>query len=136
MFASVCFTFASHLSKMRATTDECFPDYYFIFASSGLYKKPKSYRSSHWKVFYKIGASFLKELKSCRFTAAMWTILDAVDFLDPPLTFTCTKNDGKFIFNAISVYKVYIDFWIKLLERLFVNDKQMLTEWFKSFLTL
>ena len=66
----------------------------------------------------------------------MWNILDAAEFLDQPLAYTYRKNDGNFNFNAISVYKVYIDFWIKLLESLFVNDKQMLTEWFKSFLTL
>ena len=66
----------------------------------------------------------------------MWTILDAAEFLDAPLGFTYRKNDGNFNFNATSVYKVYIDFWIKLLGRLFVNDKQMLTECFKSSLTL
>ena len=65
----------------------------------------------------------------------MWTILDAAGFLDPPLSFTYRKNDGYFNFNAISVYKVSIDFLIKILERLFVNDKQILTECFKSFLT-
>ena len=46
----------------------------------------------------------------------MWTILDAADFLDPPLAFTDRKNDGYFSFNAISVYKVYIDFWINTKE--------------------
>ena len=66
----------------------------------------------------------------------MWTILDAAEFLDLPLAFTYRKNDGNFDLNAISVYKVYIDFWIKLVGTLFVNDKQMLTESFKSFLTL
>ena len=66
----------------------------------------------------------------------MWTILDAAEFLDAPLAFTYRKNDGNFNFNAASVYKVYIDFWIKLLGRVFVNDKQMLTECFKSSLTL
>ena len=44
-------------------------------------------------------------------TGAMWTILDAVEFFDPPLAFTYRRNDGYFSFNAISVYKVYyIDF--------------------------
>ena len=40
----------------------------------------------------------------------MWNILDAAEFLDPPLAFTQKKNDGYLNFNAISVYKVYIDF--------------------------
>ena len=42
----------------------------------------------------------------------MWTILDAAEFLDPSLAFTYSyrKNYGNFNFNAISVYKVYIDF--------------------------
>ena len=53
----------------------------------------------------------------------MWTILDAAGFLDPPLELKYRKNSGYFYFNAISVYKVYIDFWIKILGRLFVNDK-------------
>ena len=66
----------------------------------------------------------------------MWTVLDAGEFLDPPLAFNYRKNDGYFNFNAISAYKVYIDFWIKILGRLFVNDKQNLTECFKPFLTL
>ena len=56
--------------------------------------------------------------------------------LDPPLAFTYRKNDDNFNFNAISVDKVYIDCWIKILGRLFVNDKQILTECFKSFLIL
>ena len=43
-------------------------------------------------------------------TAAMWTILDAAVFLNVPLVFTYRKNDGYFEFNAISLYKVYIDF--------------------------
>ena len=46
------------------------------------------------------------------------------------------KCDGNFNFNAISVYKVYIDFYIKILGKLFSSDKQMLTKCFKSFLTL
>ena len=69
-------------------------------------------------------------------TAAMWIILEAAEFLDKPLAYTYRKNDGNFNFNAISVYKVYIDFWIKILGRLFVNDKEILTECLKSFLTL
>ena len=70
-------------------------------------------------------------------TAAIWTILDAAEFLDPPLTFGYRRNDGYFSFNAISIYKVYyIDFWIKILERLFMNDQQILIEFFKSFWTL
>ena len=40
-------------------------------------------------------------------------------FLDSPLTFNYRKNNGYFTFNAISVYKVYIDFQIKILGRLF-----------------
>ena len=43
-------------------------------------------------------------------TNAMRTILDAAGFLDPLLAFTYRKNDGYFNFNAISVYKVSIDF--------------------------
>ena len=43
-------------------------------------------------------------------TAAMWTILDAAGFLDPPLEFKYRKNNGYFDFSAISVCKVYIDF--------------------------
>ena len=66
----------------------------------------------------------------------MWTILDAAEFLHPPLALTYRKNDGNFNFNAVSVYKVYIDFWIKILGGLFVNDQQILTECFKSILTL
>ena len=66
----------------------------------------------------------------------MWTILEAAEFLDQPLAYTYRKNDGNFNFNAISVYKVYIDFSIKILGRLFVNDKQILTECLKSFLAL
>ena len=57
-------------------------------------------------------------------------------FLDSPLTFNYRRNNGYFTFNAISVYEVYIDFRIKIQGRLFVNDKQILTECFKSFLTL
>ena len=40
----------------------------------------------------------------------MWAILDAAGFLDPPLALTYRKNDGYFNFNAISVYKVSVDF--------------------------
>ena len=61
----------------------------------------------------------------------MQTILDAAAFLDSPLAFTYKKNDGYFNFNAISVNKVSIDFWIKILGRLFVADKQILTECLK-----
>ena len=78
----------------------------------------------------------MKELWSCWFTDAVWIILDTTEFLDSPLAFTYRKNNGNFNFNGIYVYKVYIDFWIKLLGRLFVNDKKMLTESFKLFLTL
>ena len=49
----------------------------------------------------------------------MWTTLDAVEFSDPTLAFTYRKNDGYFNFNAISVYKIHIDFWIKILEGVF-----------------
>ena len=59
-------------------------------------------------------------------TTEMWAILDAAGFLDPPLAFTFRKNDDYFNFNAISVYKVSVDFWIKIGGRLFVNDKQIL----------
>ena len=85
------------------------------------------------KTFYKIGASFSKELLTCRLE-----VLEAAEFLDSciHLTFNYWRNDGYFTFNAISVYKVYIDFRIKILGRFFVNDKQILTECFKSFLTL
>ena len=65
----------------------------------------------------------------------MWTILDVAGFLDPSVAFTYRKNDGYLNLNAISVYKVYVDFWFKILGKLFVNDKQILTECFKSFLT-
>ena len=64
----------------------------------------------------------------------MWTILDAAKFLDPPLAFTYRKNDSNF--KAISVHKDYIVFWIEILRRVFENDKQILKECFKSFLTL
>ena len=63
----------------------------------------------------------------------MWPILNAAGFLNPPLAFTYRKNDGYVNFNAISVYKVYLDFWVKILGRLFVNAKQTLAECFKSF---
>ena len=67
----------------------------------------------------------------------MWAILDAAEFLDPLLAFTYRRKDGYFSFDAISVYKVYyIDFWTKILETLFVNDRQILIECFKSFLIL
>ena len=66
----------------------------------------------------------------------MWTTLDAAGFLDPPLAFTYRKIDGYFNFSAISVYKVSIDFLIKILRRLFVNDKLILMECFRSFLNL
>ena len=75
----------------------------------------KTFRSSHQKIFYKIYE--LPSLKRCKvsgfqslITTAMWTILDAAGFLDPPLGFTYSKNDGYFNFNAFSVYKVFIDF--------------------------
>ena len=58
----------------------------------------------------------------------MGTILDAAGFLDPPQAFTYRENDGYLNFNAISVYTIYNDFWIKILERLFVNKKQILTD--------
>ena len=66
----------------------------------------------------------------------MWTILDAAEFLDPSLAFTHRDNDGNFDFDGISVYKNYIDLWIKILGRLFLNDKQILTECFKLFVIL
>ena len=45
-------------------------------------------------------------------SATMCSILDAAGFLDPPLALTYRKNDGysTLIINAISVYKIYIDF--------------------------
>ena len=46
-------------------------------------------------------------------------------FLDLPLTFNCRRSDGSFTFKTIYVYKVYTDFRIKILGRLFLNDKQM-----------
>ena len=49
--------------------------------------------------------------------------------MDQTLAFTYRKNDGYLNLNAISVYN---DLWIKILERLFVNDKQILTDFFKS----
>ena len=58
----------------------------------------------------------------------MWAILDAGGFLDPPLAFTYGKNGGYFNFSAVSVYKVSIDFLIKILGKLFVNGKQILTK--------
>ena len=67
----------------------------------------------------------------------MWAILDAAEFLDPLPAFTYRRKDGYFSFDAISVYKVYyIGFWTKILETLFVNDRQILIECFKSFLIL
>ena len=60
----------------------------------------------------------------------MWTILHAAGFLDPPLACNYRRN---FTFDAIFVYKVYIDFW-KNTKEAFVNDKQILTECFKTFL--
>ena len=36
-------------------------------------------------------------------TAALLTILDGTELLDPPLGFTYRKNDGYFNFSAISV---------------------------------
>ena len=62
VFASICFTFASYSIKMKTSADECFWDYYFVLDSNGLCKKRDSFRSCHHKVFYKIRASFLKEL--------------------------------------------------------------------------
>ena len=56
--------------------------------------------------------------------------------MDLPLAFTYRKNDGYLNFNAISVYKMYIDFSIKILERHFLNDKQILTRLFQIILTL
>ena len=53
----------------------------------------------------------------------MWTIIEAAEFLDSLLTFNYRRNDGYFVFNTTSVDKVYIDFRIKILGRLFVNDK-------------
>ena len=43
-------------------------------------------------------------------------MLDATGFLDPYLAFTYKKNDGYLNFNDISVYEVYIDFLIIILE--------------------
>ena len=40
----------------------------------------------------------------------MWNILDVAEFLGIPEAFTYRTNDGNFNFNAISVYKMYIDF--------------------------
>ena len=75
-------------------------------------------------------------LVTCKLKISWKDLLDAAEFLDPPLAFTYRENDSNFNFNAISVDKVYIDCWIKILGRLFVNDKQILTECFKSFLIL
>ena len=94
-------------------------------------------------MFYKKGASFSKELLTCRLQVISYCgDVDhprgsrVLGFLDSPLTFNYRRHDGYFTFNAISVQRVYIDFQIKILGRLFVNDKQILTECFKSSLTL
>ena len=90
-------------------------------------KKINSFRSSHRKVLYKMELHSSRICKIAGFqplaTAAMWTILDAAGFLDPPLEFKYRISNGYFDFSAISVYKVDTDFWIKTLGRLFVNDK-------------
>ena len=55
----------------------------------------------------------LHSSKSCKvagfqplITTAMWTIQDAAEFL----AFTHRKKDGYFNFNAVSGWKVFIDF--------------------------
>ena len=55
--------------------------------------------------------------------------------MDLPLTFTYRKNDGYLNFNAISVYKMYIDFSIKILERHFLNEANI-NRLFQIILTL
>ena len=64
----------------------------------------------------------LPSSKSCK--VAGFQSLITSEFLDPLLAFTYRKNDG------------YFNFWMKILERFFVNDKQILTECCESFLTL
>ena len=64
----------------------------------------------------------LPSSKSCK--VAVFQSLITSEFLDPLLAFTYRKNDG------------YFNFWMKILERFFVNDKQILTECCESFLTL
>ena len=117
------------------------PNYVLCSRLQQIAWKLNSFRSSHRKMFYKVYE--LPSSKSCKvsgfqtlITTAMRTILDAAGFLDPPLAFICRENDGYFNFNAISVCKVSIDFWIKIVGRLFVNDQQILTELFKSFSNL
>ena len=117
------------------------PNYVLCSCLQQMAWKLNSFRSSHRKMFYKVYE--LPSSKSCKvsgfqtlITTAMRTILDAAGFLDPPLAFICRENDGYFNFNAISVCKVSIDFWIKIVARLFVNDQQILTELFKSFSNL
>ena len=57
----------------------------------------------------------------------MWTILDAAEFLDSWIHLW-HLTIGETMVTLLSIlYKVYIDFSIKILGKLFVNDKQILT---------
>ena len=57
----------------------------------------------------------------------MWTILDAAEFLDSWILLW-HLTIGETMVTLLSIlYKVYIDFSIKILGKLFVNDKQILT---------
>ena len=120
LLAWIRFTFKLPLMKGSEITTLFWPPVDFG-------KKINSFRSSHRKVFYKMELHSSRICKIAGFqplaTAAMWTILDTAGFLDPPLEFKYRKSNGYFDFSAISVYKVYIDFRIKILGRLFVNDK-------------
>ena len=95
------------------------PNYVLCSCLQQIAWKLNSFRSSHRKMFYKVYE--LPPSKSCKvsgfqtlITTAMRSILDAAGFLDPPLAFICRENDGYFNFSAISVCKVSVDFWIKI----------------------
>ena len=108
LLAWICFTFKLPLMKASEITTLLWPPVDFG-------KKNNSFiRSSHRKVSYKMELHSSKICKIAGFqqlvTAAMWTILDAAGFLDPPLEFKYRKNNGYFDFSAISVYKVCI-YW-------------------------
>ena len=130
MLASIHFTFALHSTEMRITADECFWAYYFVPASIRLHgnlilSEVAIERCSTKHMSFLLQRAVKVSGFQSLITTAMRTILDS------PLAFTYRKNDGYFNFSAISVYKVSIDFWIKILGRLFVSDKQILTECFK-----
>ena len=107
LLAWIRFTFKLLLMKASEITTLLWPPVDFG-------KKINSFRSSHRKVSYKMERHSSKICKIAGFqplvTAAMWTILDAAGFLDPPLEFKYRKNNGYFDFSAISVYKVCI-YW-------------------------